>query len=385
MNRNRDGFSRLLQVENGTNRGPETLSFGTQDGLLSKDEVRPAELLLANSVEMARTDDALAIDANYGVVGVALALAGDDGETVMTESSARAANCCRANAERNDVDATVELTADVGSGPGGFDIATYAPKPYEPTEVAKEKIAEGLSRLTSGGTFYLAGMPNEGVHRYTDALEELTGWTERVTVTDGCHLYRAERPDDYEPRSFVEDTEFRATVGDYTCRFLTRSGLFSADELDAGTASLLEHAIVEDDSRVLDCCCGYGAIGAFVGARTDCSIWATDDDAVATAYARQNLERNGVTPEGVFTGDCLDAVSDRTFDVVLSNPPTHAGKGVTKKLFSDVRSVLAEEGEFWLVANQIMNYADRLSEEFDFDAEVIAEAESYDVILARPV
>jgi len=178
--------------------------------------------------------------------------------------------------------------------------------------------------------------------------------------------------------------EFRATVGDYTCRFLTRPGLFSATELDDGTATLLQHATVQDGDRVLDCCCGYGAIGAFIGARTDCSLWATDDDRVATSYARLNFERNGVSAEDVRTGDCLDAVSDQTFDTVLSNPPTHAGSGVTQKLFTGVREVIAENGVFYLVANQIMDYDDTLSGGFDFDAEVVAETGNFDVIRAYP-
>jgi 16S rRNA (guanine1207-N2)-methyltransferase len=372
-------------LPNRDGRGPETYVFGTQDGLLSKDDFRQSELTLAEYVEVAPDDDVLVPDANYGVVGVVLAFRADRGETLMLESSARAADCCRSNAVRNDADnATVELAADVGDGRGNFDAVAHAPKPYQPTEVIKEKIAKGLDRLSPGGTYYLAGAKSDGVRRYEETLADLTGATERVTVTDGCHLYRAERPADYEPRSYVEDREFRATVGEYTCRFLTRPGLFSADELDAGTTALLEHATAEDGDRVLDVCCGYGAIGAFVGARTDCSIWATDDDAVATAYARRNLERNGVTPESVVTGDCLDAVSDLTFDTVLSNPPTHAGKDVTRKLFSGVRDVLELDGEFWLVANRVMNYDAKLSESFDFDAEVVAEVENYDVILARP-
>lgn len=384
MNEYTEEFTRELRLQ--PDLGPTTYEFGTQDGLLSKDEIRSAERILVEEVEPDHRDDVLIPDANYGVVGVVFADRASDGETVMTESSARAANCCRANANRNGItNTTVELTADVGAGRDAFDLAAHAPKPYEPVVVVKEKISKGLSRLAPGGTYYLAETPQAGIKRYADELAELTGDCERIATADQYHLYRAERPADYEPKSYVEEQEFRATVGDYTCRFLTQPGLFSADSLDDGTAALLQHATVEDGARVLDCCCGYGAIGAFVGARTDCSLWATDDDAVATAYARRNLERNGVTPEAVYTADCLDAVSDMTFDVVLSNPPTHAGKGVTRTLFAGVRDVLAETGEFWLVANEIMDYDRYLSEEFDFEAEVVAEVEKFDVIRARPV
>jgi len=380
-----DLFANELRLQNRTESGPETYVFGTRDGLLSKDKIRGSERTLIEEIEPDHDDDVLNIDANYGVVGIVLARLASGGRTAMTEPSARAADCCRTNATRNGSDnAVVELTADVSNGRSGFNIVAHAPKPYEPTEVVKEKIAQGLSRLAPSGTYYLAGSEQSGVRRYANALSTLAGECERFCVSDNTHFYQTERPADYVPQSYIEDHEFRATVGDYTCRFLTRPGLFSATELDDGTATLLQHATVQDGDRVLDCCCGYGAIGAFIGARTDCSLWATDDDRVATSYARLNFERNGVSAEDVRTGDCLDAVSDQTFDTVLSNPPTHAGSGVTQKLFTGVREVIAENGVFYLVANQIMDYDDTLSGGFDFDAEVVAETGNFDVIRAYP-
>ena len=384
MNGSREQFAGELRLQSDIDRDPETFTFRTRDGLLSKDEIRTAEQTLVEHVDPEHDDDVLVFDANYGVVGVVLARTAPDGATVMTETSARAADSCRDNAARNGVASTrVELTPDFGKGRGDFDFVTHAPKPYEPTDVVTEKIAKGLSRLQPGGTYYLAGSKQTGVKRYADALSMLTDSSERVTISDSCHLYRAECPGDYEPRSFVEEQEFRATVGDYTCRFITRPGLFSASEIDDGTAALLRHATADVGDRVLDLGCGYGAVGAFIGARTECSLWATDDDAVATHYARRNYERNGVSPEDVRTADCLDGMQGLTFDTVLSNPPTHAGKGVTQKLFTGVHEVLTEDGAFWLVANQLMDYADHLSEAFDFETEVVTEVENFDVIRAR--
>lgn len=386
MSKRTDSFANKLQLQNRTNYGPDTYVFETRDGLLSKGEIRGAERTLIESIEPSHDEDILNIDANYGVVGIVLAGAASGGQTVMTESSARAVDCCRTNVVRNGGDnVVVELTADVGDGRDGFDVVAHAPKPYEPTEVVKEKIARGLSRLAPSGTYYLAGSKQTGVKRYADTLSTLAGESERVSILDDFHLYRTERPTDYVSESYVEDREFRATVGDYTCRFLSRPGLFSATSLDDGTAALLQHATVQDGDRVLDCCCGYGAIGAFIGARSDCSLWATDDDSVATSYARLNFERNGVSAEDVRTGDCLDAVSDLTFDTILSNPPTHAGTGITQKLFTGIHNVIAENGVFYLVANQIMNYNDCLSKEFEFESEVAAETGNFDVICARPV
>lgn len=362
-----------------------TFTFTTRDGLLSKDEIRPAVRTLLAHVTPEQDDDVLVVDANYGVAGVVLAHA-TDGAVLMTETSVRAAETCRANAARNDAEnAAVELVADVRSVREGFDVAVLVPKPYDPTSVVKDRLAGAVSRLTPDGEVYVAGTKNAGIERYADALSELTVESKRVATEEGVRVYRGAGRTGENPPKYVSEYEFRTTVGDYTCRFLTVPGLFSWESLDEGTEALLRAVSVEDGQRVLDCCCGYGAIGSFIGARTDCTLWATDDDVVATTYARKNFDRNGVTAERVTTGDCLDAVEGETFDVILANPPTHAGDGVTRKLFEQVRNALASDGAFYLVANQIMNYDDRLTREFDFDATVVASEGTFDVIRAsRP-
>lgn len=360
----------------------ETFTFTTCDGLLSKDEIRPAVRTVAECVTLERDDDILVVDANYGVVGIVLARA-TSGDVLMTETSARAGETCRTNAARNDVrNVHVEVTPDVRTVRDGFDVAVLVPKPYDPTNVVKDRLAAAVSRLAPDGTMYIAGTKKAGINRYADTLAELTIESERIATDDGVHVYRGVGPVTEDPPKYVSEYEFRATVGDYTCRFLTVPGLFSWKSLDEATETLLQAISVEDGQQVLDCCCGYGAIGAFVGARTDCVLWATDDNAVATAYARKNFERNGVSPERVVTGDCLDAVEGETFDVILSNPPTHAGKGVTQKLFDQIHSALAPSGEFYLVANQIMNYDDVLTQDFGFDTMIVSSEGNFDVIRA---
>lgn len=122
----------------------------------------------------------------------------------------------------------------------------------------------------------------------------------------------------------------------------------------------LRPADVTDGERVLDSCCGYGPIGAFVGRRDDCEVWLTDDDAVATACAECSLHTTGVDAT-VVTGDCVEAVADREFDVVLCNPPTHAGEGVLADLFRGIDGVLAPGGRLTLVHHTELDLGRHLS------------------------
>lgn len=375
-------FPRDLTATVSVGGDEQTLTLSTGDGLLSSDDVRPAVRALLEHTSVESDDDTLVLDGNRGLAAVALGAAAPDGDVLVTETSARAAAACRHNAARVGTDnVSVSLTADPSTARSGFDLGVFAPKPYDPVAVVQDRLVRGLSRLRPGGKFYLAGESDTGILRYADTLSEVAASTTRVSASDGVRVIRGERGESVPEPPGVPETEFRATVGDYTCRFLTEPGLFSYESLDEGTAALLETVSVADDERVLDACCGYGAVSAFVGARSDCDLVATDDDVRATGLTRKNIERNGASAESITTGDCLDAV-DGAFDVILTNPPTHAGDGVTRKLFASARDALAPDGRFCLVANEIMGYDDRLATEFGFDTTVAASVENYDVIHA---
>ena len=78
--------------------------------------------------------------------------------------------------------------------------------------------------------------------------------------------------------------------------------------------------------RVLDLCCGTGALGAAVHARVNgagrsIDVWASDLDPVAAACARDNL---GLGADRVFSGDLFEPLPEAlrgTLDIILCNTP----------------------------------------------------------------
>jgi len=74
--------------------------------------------------------------------------------------------------------------------------------------------------------------------------------------------------------------------------------------------------------RVVDLGTGSGAIALAVASeRPGWPVTATDRSAEALALARRNAARLGVVSVEFLQGDWLAAVPDRTFDVIVSNPP----------------------------------------------------------------
>ncbi len=84
--------------------------------------------------------------------------------------------------------------------------------------------------------------------------------------------------------------------------------------------------------------------------------------------------------------DCGEAVRDRRFDVVASNPPFHQGKGTSRavagQFIKEAAGLLAPGGRFYLVANRFLPYEKQMEGLFDTVQMVHADGR-YKVLLAR--
>ena len=349
--------TRVLELESRVSAARPVYRFRTADGVHSKRSFRTAELLLLDALWDSTLGDCCCLEATYGVVGCVLAGRADS--VHMTESSARAARLCGRNASANSVDATTALTADPRTLDERFDTVAYAPKPYTPLSMGRQRIANGLAVLRPGGSLSLVAAKHTGLTRYEACLRDLAAGVERIAERDGFVVLRASRPPVFDPPQLVSPRTIHTAVDGTELSLVTLPGVFSATGLDDGTRLLLEAATVENGERVLDLCCGSGAIGTYTARVADCEVWLTDDDCVATCCAERTLDASGVTGS-VVTADCTDGVAG-PFDRVLCNPPTHAGRGVLADLFAGAREVLAPGGEFVLVHHRDLDLRAHLS------------------------
>jgi len=335
--------------------------FRTAQGVHSHDAFRTGDLLALDALWDRDLGDLLAVEPGYGVTGVVLGATADS--VTMAESSARAAALCRRNAERNGVEAAVELVArlsSLGERPdGGFDTAVYVPKPYVPLELAQQRIVDALARLRPGGTIYLAATTQTGLTRFESCLDRHARSSETVTGRGDWALTRATRPRRFESPTLVESRQVTATVDGTPMTLVTEPGLFAAGGLDAGTRLLCETIEASAGERVLDLCCGYGPVGTHAALTAGCDVWLTDDDRRATACAEATLAANGVSGT-VETADGVTSVSDRSVDLVVCNPPTHAGDAVLRDICEGAASVLSAGGQFSLVHHRSLDLRDHL-------------------------
>jgi len=133
-------------------------------------------------------------------------------------------------------------------------------------------------------------------------------------------------------------------------RFRTDAGMFSHHFLDRGTRLLLRGLPPTVSGDVLDWGAGYGPIGIVVAALNPAArVTLAEVNERAAALARANAELNHAPDVEVIVGDAFAVLGDRRFDVVLTNPPIHAGKAVVSALIRDARERLRPGGEFRMV------------------------------------
>ena len=68
----------------------------------------------------------------------------------------------------------------------------------------------------------------------------------------------------------------------------------------------------------------------------------------ALSLSRENAKRNGTEVE-ILESDGFSALTDRSFDTVITNPPIRAGKQVIYQMFADAREHLKAGGSLFLV------------------------------------
>lgn len=130
---------------------------------------------------------------------------------------------------------------------------------------------------------------------------------------------------------------------------VSKPGVWSWDDVDPGTAALIDAMEVHPTDIALDLGCGTGLIG-LAAARLARAGRATlvDVNVAAVACARQTLMANGVPNASVRLGDGADAVEE--YDIVLSHLPR--GREVIEKLIRDATRALKPGGRFYLVAHK---------------------------------
>lgn len=162
-------------------------------------------------------------------------------------------------------------------------------------------------------------------------------------------------------------------------------GVFSANELDAGSALLLSTFEPDMTGDILDLGCGAGVLGCYLKKQSPhVQLSMSDIYLPSLLSAERNLQENQLSAQ-VIASDVFSHI-DGKFDLIISNPPFHDGidtayRAVTE-LIQQAKWYLKTGGELRIVANAFLPYADILDQYFG-GHQVLARTSKFKVYSAK--
>jgi 16S rRNA (guanine1207-N2)-methyltransferase len=250
---------------------------------------------------------------------------------------------------------------------GPFDAATIRlPKGRESLRMV---LHAAVSRVRLEGSLWLYGGNDEGVRSAGPFLESVLRDVRTVETRGHCRIWRGCRGEGLGPlRSALSDWEslFTAELPGGAVQLFSFPGLFAHGRLDDGTRLLIESLPRKlPGVRVLDFGCGAGVVALALQQRfPEAELDLVDSDALAVEAARRNLPG-----ARVHLGDAWSALPETSrFDLIVSNPPFHRGKGedfeLIDRLIDGAARRLRRRGELLIVAQRRLELGRWLGERF---------------------
>lgn len=224
-------------------------------------------------------------------------------------------------------------------------------------------IARGWSLLAPGGALICAGANDDGAASLEKHVAKAFGLSGSLSKFH-CRVFWLERGERTPPDYWRELASLRP-VGDGT--WLSQPGIFAWDRIDDGSAMLAAHLPGDLSGNVADFGCGWGFLAREALGRSPqiTKIDLVDAEHRALEAARANIADARATFHWL---DLAHEAAPATYDVVICNPPFHAGRaaepGLGQAVIAAAARALRSGGRFFMVANRGLPYEPLLKASF---------------------
>ena len=162
-------------------------------------------------------------------------------------------------------------------------------------------------------------------------------------------------------------------------------GVFSKNDLDKGTETLIKVMPIKTTDKVLDWGTGYGIIGlAASKLAKEGQVEMIDINERAVGLAKKNIEANNIPNAKAYQSNGFENVKG-VFDIIVSNPPFRAGKKVVHSLVDEAPKYLVIGGGLCVVVQRKQgaeSLTKKMQEVFG-NVEVLDRSGGYRVLLSR--
>jgi len=373
----------------------QTVRYYSKPGIPEWKLITPASLLLAECTELTPGARVLLLGCRHGALAVALARRAPAGEVWLTDVNVIALRMSEKTLQANAI-VNANLLPQISVLPAGFEaFDTVVVEIPKGRQLIRRWLVEAFNALRIGGYLYLAGSNEQGIHSAIKDAEGLFGKKSILGYKKGNRVARLMKdpPLPPSPAWAYEPGVCPGTWLEIEIEALGKSihlhslpGVFSSDRLDDGTRLLLSRLEVPPGARLLDLGCGYGLIGLIAAQNGATNVDMVDTNLLAVAAAQANLELYGIQNAQAFPSDALEAVLDRRYTHVVTNPPFHLGHSVdyqvTQAFIHQAWQVLEPGGQLLLVANKFIRYDLEITPLFKH-VERLAENNRYQLLSAR--
>jgi 16S rRNA (guanine1207-N2)-methyltransferase len=367
----------------------------SKPGLPDWDQILPSTELLAEYPRFLPTDHVLLFGSHQGALSVFIARRLPLGRLSVIDNNYTVLEMIRKTLEINDI-SSVNLITDI-------ELPQVENQSYDAViiqipkgrKLSRRWFLQAYRALKIGGSLFIAGSNKSGIHSCIRDASEICGNVRILAYKKGCRISQlikvsehSSLPDWAHSPGIAQGTwvEFPINLSNHFYTIRSLPGVFSFDHLDAGTEMLLNVTNIPPGGKVLDLGCGYGIIGLFAATHAAGWIDLVDNDLLAIASCKQTLTLNGITNASIFMGDLLDPVDINKYDLILSNPPFHAGQAVdyqiAEAMIRQSFQALIPEGQIIIVANRFIPY-DRLIKEIFGNVSCQAESRKFHVLSAN--
>lgn len=171
------------------------------------------------------------------------------------------------------------------------------------------------------------------------------------------------------------------TYDNVSFKFKSDLGIFSKDKIDEGSKVLVETYLKHGKPNIeaLDMGCGIGFISIVLSKLRNIKFDMVDVNNRAIHLSKMNIKSNKVEAN-VFVSDMYDKI-DKKYDLIITNPPIRAGKGVYLTILQSSFNYLKEDGELWFVMRNNHGVKTVVSDlNKDYKAEILKRDKGYYVV-----
>ena len=179
-----------------------------------------------------------------------------------------------------------------------------------------------------------------------------------------------------------EIKEYFVKVKDINMYLYTDNGVFNKKGLDFGTRVLLENLDISNKNSFLDVGCGCGPIGLFLLLSGKENVDMVDVNNRAINLTKIGLKKNRVKAN-VYNSDIYSNVTGK-YDMIITNPPIHAGKAKVYEIVRGSIEHLTDNGELWLVIRKDQGAKSLINDNNDIlNFEIIDKIKGFWIIKAK--